>query len=54
MYIVYLGIEHGIFVSGLTVHEANLEENEITFEGFPWTLRLRFIMEYASNLHKAR
>lgn len=29
----------------LAVHEANLEENEITFGGFPWLLRLRYIME---------
>ena len=40
--------------SGLTVHEANLEENEITFDGFPWTLRLRYIMEYASDLQQGR
>ena len=41
-------------LSGLTVHEANLEENEISFGGFPWTLRLRYIMEYASDLQEGR
>ena len=43
-----------MYCSGLTVHEANLEENEITFSGFPWTIRLRYIMEYASDLQEAR
>jgi hypothetical protein len=71
---------------GLTVHEANLEENRITYDGivlappavdstafqgergsnrrhdapacgatlgFPWLLRLRYIMEKASNLSEA-
>ena len=39
---------------GLTVHEANLEENRITFNGFPWPLRLRMIMERAANLSEAK
>ena len=66
--------------SGLTVHEANLEEDIITFEGtlkslpncgfyilvclyafcvcivlagFPWILRLRYIMENAASLSEA-
>ena len=34
---------------GITVHEANLEEDEETFLGFPWLLRLRYIMENAHN-----
>ena len=37
-----------------TVHEANLEENEISFSGFPWTLRLRYIMENAKNIDEAK
>lgn len=36
------------------VHEANLEEDEVTFSGLPFVLRLRYIMEYASNSAKAR
>jgi hypothetical protein len=44
----------GMSAKGLTVHEANLEENEITFYGFPWTLRLRYIMEFSSNLLEGR
>ena len=40
--------------AGLTVHEANLEEDKITFEGFPWIFRLRYIMENAHNLKEAR
>lgn len=66
VYIVYCHVSPPIYLfvcwnsvacaqlSGLTVHEANLEENEITFSGFPWTLRLRYIMEYASDLQEAR
>ena len=38
----------------LLVHEANLEENEITFSGFPWVLRLRYVMEYASDLAEGK
>eukprot|EP00118_Oscarella_pearsei_P024914 m.307108 g.307108 ORF g.307108 m.307108 type:complete len:499 (+) comp41908_c0_seq1:30-1526(+) len=44
----------GMSTHGITVHEANLEENEITFNGFPWVLRLRYIMERASNLEEAQ
>ena len=44
----------GMSEVGLTVHEANLEENEVTFSGFPWALRLRYIMEYASNIQEAK
>lgn len=43
----------GMSAAGLTVHEANLEENEISFAGFPWLLRLRYIMESASNASEA-
>ena len=39
---------------GLTVHEANLEENRITFDGFPWALRLRYIMQHAANLTEVK
>ena len=39
----------GMSAEGLTTHEANLEETEITFSGFPWLLRLRYIMENAHN-----
>lgn len=44
----------GMSEHGLSVHEANLEEDEITFDGFPWVLRLRYIMENAANLAEAR
>ena len=37
----------GMSAAGLTVHEANLEEDQITFDGFPWLLRLRYVMENA-------
>ena len=44
----------GMSAKGITVHEANLEENVISFTGFPWTLRLRYIMEFADDLQTAR
>ncbi|EDQ85377.1 uncharacterized protein MONBRDRAFT_38890 [Monosiga brevicollis MX1] len=44
----------GMSSQGITVHEANLEENRITFDGFPWALRLRYIMENARNLTEAK
>jgi hypothetical protein len=43
----------GMSSQGLTVHEANLESNDITFRGFPWVLRLRHVMAYASTLDEA-
>lgn len=36
------------------VHEANLESDQDSFNGFPWTLRLRAVMEDASNLDEAK
>ena len=44
----------GMSASGLTLHEANLEEKQISFQGFPWVLRIRFIMEFAKDLASAR
>jgi len=49
-----IGALAGMSSQGLTVHEATLEENEITFEGFPWIMRLRYIMENAKNLEEAQ
>lgn len=43
----------GMSAKGLSVHEANLESNDITFRGFPWVLRLRHIMAYSSNIQEA-
>lgn len=43
----------GISSQGLTVHEANLESNDITFRGFPWVLRLRYVMANAKNIDEA-
>lgn len=43
----------GISEAGITVHEANLESDDSSFEGFPWILRLRYIMERANNLQEA-
>jgi hypothetical protein len=42
----------GMSSKGITVHEANLESNDITFRGFPWVLRLRHVMSLASNLEE--
>merc|ERR1719198_839664 len=43
----------GMSAAGLTVHEANLEEDQITFAGFPWLLRLRYVMENARSAAEA-
>lgn len=44
----------GMSEHGVTAHEANLEENEITFGGFPWLLRLRYVMENARDCTEAK
>lgn len=44
----------GMSAAGLTVHEANLEEAQETFRGFPWLLRLRWLMEHADDLASAK
>lgn len=44
----------GMSAAGLTLHEANLEELKISFQGFPWVLRVRFIMEFAKDIVSAR
>lgn len=43
----------GMSSKGITVHEANLESNDVTFLGFPWITRLRYIMANAANLEEA-
>lgn len=55
-YVLLYNVPLGLLNLFLTcaVHEANLEENEISFSGFPWTLRLRYIMENAKNIDEAR
>lgn len=50
----FYGALAGMSAEGITVHEANLEENEITWDGFPFGLRLRYVMEWAKNLSEAR
>jgi hypothetical protein len=42
----------GMSSKGLSVHEANLEENVISFAGFPWIMRLRYVMQEADNLQE--
>jgi len=44
----------GMSAAGLTVHEAGDDNYLETFEGFAWSLRLRDLMERASNLDQAR
>jgi len=44
----------GMNSKGVSVMQSNLEENEITFSGFPWTLRLRYVMENAATLAEVR
>lgn len=44
----------GMSSAGITLHEANLEEQQISFTGFPWVLRLRYIMEFAKDITTAQ
>ena len=44
----------GMSKNGMTVSEANLDNSEVSFHGFPWPLRLRYVMENAHNLAEAR
>ena len=48
-----VGALTGMSAKGLTVHEANLESDRDSFHGFPWLLRLRYIMERAATLSEA-
>jgi len=48
-----IGALAGMSAEGITVHEANLEEKPESFRGFPWMLRLRYIMENADDLTSA-
>jgi hypothetical protein len=45
-----MGALTGMSKAGLTVHEAGIDSMRVTELGFQWTLRLRYVMMYASNL----
>ena len=49
---VLWGAITGISSQGITVHEANLESDDITWRGFPWVLRLRHVMAHAKNIEE--
>jgi len=51
-YTIMYGVLAGMNSKGVSVHEANLESNQETFRGFPWVLRLRYIMENAKNINE--
>lgn len=48
-----IGALTGMSANGITVHEANLESDLDSFYGFPWSLRLRYIMAQTDNLDGA-
>lgn len=48
-----MGALAGISEAGITVHEAGDDNKLETLEGFPWTLRLRYIMENAPDFRSA-
>ena len=52
-FIAMYGVIAGMSKKHITVHEANLEETNETFRGFPWVIRLRYIMENANDLDQA-
>jgi len=49
-----IGALAGMSAAGLTTHEANLESNRDSFRGFPWLLRLRYVLERAADLESAK
>eukprot|EP00013_Stygamoeba_regulata_P016936 CAMPEP_0177672006 /NCGR_PEP_ID=MMETSP0447-20121125/25066_1 /TAXON_ID=0 /ORGANISM="Stygamoeba regulata, Strain BSH-02190019" /LENGTH=521 /DNA_ID=CAMNT_0019179555 /DNA_START=45 /DNA_END=1610 /DNA_ORIENTATION=- len=53
-YTALYGALAGMSSQGVSVHEANLEEDLETFSGFPWVLRLRYIMEKARTIDEAQ
>lgn len=49
-----IGALTGMSAAGITVHQAGLDSMRATQIGFPWTLRLRYIMMNAANLKVAK
>lgn len=49
-----LGALAGMSAAGVTVSEANLDNSETTFEGVPFPIRLRMILERAADLASAK
>eukprot|EP01006_Ploeotia_vitrea_P019758 TRINITY_DN51993_c0_g1_i1.p1 TRINITY_DN51993_c0_g1~~TRINITY_DN51993_c0_g1_i1.p1 ORF type:complete len:501 (+),score=37.44 TRINITY_DN51993_c0_g1_i1:24-1526(+) len=43
----------GMSAKGITVHEAGDDNTRETFEGFPWLIRLRWVMENAETMDEA-
>jgi len=52
-YIALYGALTAMNNQGVTIGEANLEVNEETFLGFPWVLRIRYVLEHSRNLVEA-
>ena len=44
----------GMSAAGITVHEAGDDNKLVSLEGFSWSLRLRGVMENATNLAEVR
>ena len=40
--------------TGITVHESGDDSKMETFDGFPWIVRLRYVMENAATIDEAR
>ncbi|EFA80364.1 hypothetical protein PPL_07198 [Heterostelium album PN500] len=48
-----LGVLTGISEHGIFVAESGSDSKLVTFDGFAWTVRLRYIMENAANIEEA-
>ncbi|EFA81482.1 hypothetical protein PPL_05470 [Heterostelium album PN500] len=48
-----LGSITGISANGIFVAESDSDTRPVTFDGFAWTLRLRYVMQYASTIEEA-
>merc|ERR1712000_68580 len=48
-----MGALAGISAKGMTVSEMNLDNSKVTFDGLPFPLRLRAVLERSTDLHSA-
>jgi len=49
-----MGALAGMSSKGITVHEAGNDVDQVTFLGFQWSLRLRYVMEYVTNIDQGK
>jgi len=48
-----IGAITGISSQGIFVAESDNDSNKVTFDGFAWSMRLRYVMEHADSINSA-